>query len=57
MFDIVENERPRGFERGSFQKSEIAPLSRDKIEGAVIALYMVLRYRNNFDRHHRLGNV
>ena len=57
MLDIVENEGLRRFERRGFQKREIAPLVRDEIEGPMKTFDMVLRYRNNFDRSHRLGNV
>ena len=57
MLDIVENERPRRFKRRSLQKRQIAPLPRDNIEGLMKTLDMTLRYRNNFDRTHCLGNV
>jgi len=57
MLDIVENEGPHRLKRRSFQKGEIAPLPRDEVEGPMKAFDMVLRYRNNFDRGHRLGNV
>ena len=57
MFDIADNECPRGFERRRFQKGQISPLPCDEIEGSVETLDMVLRYRNNFDWVHRLGNM
>ena len=57
MFDIVENEPPRRFDRRSLQKRQIAPLPRDNIEGSMKALDMTLRYWNNFDRARCLRNV
>jgi hypothetical protein len=57
VFDIAQNERPRRFDRRRLQKRQITPLPRDDIEGSMKAFDMVLRYRNNFDRVHRLGNV
>ena len=49
MFDIVENEGPRRFERRRFQKRQIAPRPCDEVEGTVKAFDMILRYRDNFD--------
>jgi hypothetical protein len=56
-FDIVENECLCRFDRRAFQKRQVSPLSRDDVEGSMKAFDMVLRYWNNFDRVHRLGNV
>lgn len=57
LLDIVENERPGQFQRRRFQEGQIAPFPRDNIEGLMKTLDMILRYWNNFDRAHRLGNV
>jgi hypothetical protein len=57
LFDIVENECLRRFERRRFQEGQITPLLRDNIEGSMKTLDMILRYWNNFDGVHRLGNV
>ena len=57
MLDIVENEGLRRFKRWGFQKREIATLPRDEIKSSMKAFGMVLRYRNNFNDSHRLGNV
>ena len=37
MLDIVEDEGPRRFERWGFQKREISPFARHKVERPVIA--------------------
>ena len=48
---------PRVDSIGSLQKRQIAPLPRDNIESLMKTLDMTLRYWNNFDRAHCLGNV
>jgi hypothetical protein len=55
--DMVEHERPRALQRRPLNERQISPLPRNKIEGPVKAIDMILCYRNNFDRAHRSANA
>ena len=57
LLDIAENEGPRRLEWWGFQKRKIAPLPCDEVERPMKAFDMALRYRNNFDCSHGIGNV
>jgi hypothetical protein len=55
--DMVEHECPRILQRRAFHERQISPLPRNKIEGPVKAIDMILCYRNNFDHAHRSPNA